>query len=114
MPSTFKNYTSRSIGNPLTTVHTGPAVTQTTVIGMTVTNRTAAAINVCVSINDGAETYIVGGPTVATMGADVPVGGALVVVGGDQKLVLEAGDLLKVESDTASSADVVVSVLELT
>jgi hypothetical protein len=114
MASTFKNYTAQSIGATPTTVHTGPGATQTTVIGMTVCNRTAGAIKVSVSLNDGAETYIVGGPTVATMGADVPVGGSLVVIGGDQKLIMEAADTLNVVSDTATSADVVVSVLELT
>lgn len=113
MANTFKNYTSRSIGTALTTVHTGPVATQTTVIGMTVANRTASAIKVSVALNDGNDTYLVGGPTNATMGADVPVGGSLVVIGGDQKLVMEAGDLLKVESSAASSADSILSVLEI-
>jgi hypothetical protein len=34
-------------------------------------------------------------------------------VGGDQKLVLEAADALKIVSNTASSLDVVCSVLEI-
>jgi len=46
--------------------------------------------------------------------APVPVGGTLVVVGGDQKVVMEPGDALKVVSDTASSADVVMSHLDIT
>ena len=41
-------------------------------------------------------------------------GGALVAVGGDQKLVLETGDIVKVVSDTASSIDTIVSVMEQT
>jgi hypothetical protein len=45
--------------------------------------------------------------------APVPVGGSLVVVGGDQKVVLEPGDAIKVTSDTASSADVVLSHLDI-
>jgi hypothetical protein len=36
-----------------------------------------------------------------------------VPIGGDQKVVLEAADILKVASDTASSADVLLSVLEI-
>jgi hypothetical protein len=36
-----------------------------------------------------------------------------VVVGGDQKVVLEAADVLKVLTSAASSADVVASVLEI-
>jgi hypothetical protein len=113
MPNTFKSYTAREIGTSLTTVHTGPAATQTTVIGMTVCNRTASAIKVSVLLNDGNDTYLVGGPTVATMGADIPAGGSLVVVGGSQKLVMEAGDLLRVISSAATSADSVISVLEI-
>ena len=44
--------------------------------------------------------------------AEVFEGGALVAVGGDQKLVLETGDIIKVQSDTASSIDTIVSVME--
>jgi hypothetical protein len=113
MPNAFKNYTTRNVGATLTTVHTAPVATQTTVIGMTIANRTASAIKVAVTLNDGSDTYLVGGPTVSTMGADVPAGGSLVVVGGDQKVVMEANDLLKVESSAATSADVIVSVLEI-
>ena len=46
--------------------------------------------------------------------ATIPVGGALVPIGGDQKVVLETTDILKVTSNTASSADVIVSVLQQT
>jgi hypothetical protein len=45
--------------------------------------------------------------------AVIPVGGALVPIGGEQKVVLEAGDAIKVISNNASSADVIVSVLEI-
>ena len=45
-------------------------------------------------------------------GAAVPAGGALVPIGGDQKVVLETTDIIKVTSSAASSADVIVSVLE--
>jgi len=36
------------------------------------------------------------------------------VVGGDQKVVMEPGDTITVESDTASSVDVVLSHLDIT
>mgnify|MGYP003352064692 CR=1 FL=1 len=39
--------------------------------------------------------------------------GALVVVGGDQKLVLQSGDSIKVKSDAATSVDIVMSVMEI-
>jgi hypothetical protein len=46
--------------------------------------------------------------------ATIAPGGALVPIGGDQKLVLEANDVLYVVSDTAVSADAITSVLEIT
>ena len=108
MANTFKNAVSSAIGTSQTSVYTVPASTTTTVIGLTVSNITASAITVDVVLTDTSATtdvYLV-------KGAAVPVGGALVPVGGDQKVVLETTDIIKVTSDTASSADVIVSVLE--
>jgi hypothetical protein len=45
--------------------------------------------------------------------APVPVGSAVEVMAGN-KVVLEAADILQFESDTASSLDVTVSLLEIT
>ena len=41
-------------------------------------------------------------------------GGALVPIGGDQKLVLITGDKVFVQSSAASSIDAVLSILEIT
>lgn len=43
--------------------------------------------------------------------ATVLPGGAIVIVGGDQKVVLEAGDSVTAYASGASSADAVVSYL---
>ena len=77
---------------------------------MTVANRHSSAITVDVVVTDtsaSASVFIV-------KAATIPVGGALVPIGGDQKVVLETGDIIKITSNTASSADVIVSVLEQT
>ena len=110
MADTFKNKLERQIGTSLTAIesYTVPASTETTVIGLTVSNTSAATIEVDVTVNDATNDYYV----VKT--APVPSGGSLVVVGGDQKLVLTTGDSVKVKSDTATSADVVMSILEIT
>jgi hypothetical protein len=57
--------------------------------------------------NDGDNVYLI-------KAAPVPVGSSLVVVGGEQKVVMNASDVLKVTSNTASSADVALSILEIT
>lgn len=107
----FNRYTARNVGAALTDVKTFSATT--TIIGISVANRTAADIKVAVALYDGtASTYIVGGPTVSTMGATVPAGGALVVCGGDQKIVALNLDKLQVEASAANGADVILSVLE--
>ena len=110
MANDFKRKLSRSVGTSLTAVgsYTVGASTQTTVIGLTVANTTAAQVLVDATVNDGSnDTYIV-------KSAPVPAGGSLVIIGGDQKVVLETNDSIKVKSDTASSVDVVMSILEIT
>ena len=101
MANTFKSYQSTSVTTEAT-VLTGPASTQTTVIGLSIANTGASAAAVDVKLNTA---YIV-------KAAPIPVGGSLVVVGGDQKVVVEATDTLKVTSDI--TVDVITSVLEIT
>ena len=110
MANVFETFTSRGVGNSLTAVgsHTVASSTTETVIGLTVSNVTASAVNVTVAYNDGAnDTRIV-------LNAPVPAGGALTPIGGDQKIVLTTGDSIKVSSNTASSIDAVMSVLQQT
>jgi len=107
MPNTFKNFATANVGTTNTDVYTAGAGVQSTVIGMTVANTTNNNINVNVQATVNAQTVFL------VKGALVPPGGAIVPVGGDQKVVLEAGDKLSVQSDTATSADVLLSVLEI-
>lgn len=110
MASAFKRKLSQSIGTVLTSVgsYTVPASTQVTIIGLTVANVLTTAIAVDVTLYNGAtDTYI-------TKNCPIAAGGTLVLAGGEQKIVLEVGDSIRVKSSDATSADVVMSVLELT
>ena len=109
MANTFKIKTDTAVGTSAATIYTCPSATQTTIIGLTVANIVASQITVDVQLenNDGDNIYLV-------KAAPVPVGSALVVVGGDQKVVMEASDVLKVTTNTASSGDVALSILEIT
>lgn len=110
MANSFKRKLSRSIGTSLTAVgsYTVGASTEVTVIGLDVANRTASQVLVDVTLNDGSnDTYLI-------YQAPIPSGGSLALIGGDQKVVLETNDSIKVKSDTASSVDVVMSILEIT
>ena len=107
MPNVFKNYHAKNVGTSAATLMTGASATQTTVIGMTVANTSASNITADVYITSGGTDYYI------VKGATIPVGGALVPIGGDQKVVIETGDAVKVVSSAASSADVNLSVLEI-
>ena len=110
MANTFKRYASQNVGTSASTVgsYTVGASTQTTLIGLTVANKIANTIAVDVEHYDGATA------TLIVKNAPVPVGGSLVAVGGDQKVVLETGDSIRVTSNYNNSADVLMSLLEIT
>tara|TARA_B100001939_G_C16604204_1_gene472344 strand:+ start:178 stop:507 length:330 start_codon:yes stop_codon:yes gene_type:complete len=109
MANAFKLVTDTGVGTSAATVHTGAASTETTIIGLSVANIHTAQIEVDVQLenNDGDNIYLI-------KAAPVPVGSSLVVIGGEQKVVMNASDVLKVTSNTASSADVALSILEIT
>ena len=109
MANTFKRKLSRGIGTSAIQVGTytvGSGVT-TVVIGLTVTNISGSAISANVFLNDGAAN------TAIVSTAPISSGSSLVVVGGDQKVVLETGDSIYVQSSAASSVDVVMSIMEI-
>lgn len=108
MANTFKNSFAKDVGTSASTVYTCPSATQTTLIGLSVANTSVAPITTDVFITSGGTDYYM------VKAATVAVGGALVVIGGDQKVVLEANDIIKVLTSAASSADVVASLLEIT
>ena len=108
MANTFTRYLNKSVGTSAATVVTVGAGTQTTIIGLSLANTTTSPITVSAYITASAVDYYL------VKDALVPVGGSLVVVGGDQKTVLVTNDALKVISSAASSADVITSVLNIT
>ena len=109
MANTFKNAAAAATGSSEVSVYTVPSSTTTTVIGLTcanVTNTSPILVSIRVYDSSGSAHFYV------VKDAEVYTGGALVAVGGDQKLVLETGDIIKVISNTSSSVDTIVSVME--
>ena len=114
MASTFKVKTHRLIGTTATTVnsYSVAASTTTTVIGLTLANRTNGPITADAMHNDGVGAA--GKDTYLIYKAPIPSGGSLVVVGGEQKVVLQNAHSVTCVSNTATSLDVTMSILELT
>jgi hypothetical protein len=109
MANTFKNSISGSIGTANTIVYQAPAATSTTVIGMSVANTNTNNINVSATLTSAGQAKTV----YVVKNATIPVGGSVVFVGGEQKIAMSAGDYISVQSSLAASADVIVSVLEI-
>lgn len=108
MANSFRNFFLKNANTTSQNVYAAGAGVQATIIGMTVANITDAPISANITITSaGSEFFMVKNAIIAT-------GGALVPIGGDQKVVLEANDFLRVQTSAANSADVIVSVLEIT
>ena len=111
MANTFKNAQSIGVGTSEVSVYTVPSSTTTTIVGLSCANTTTTSpIKVGIRVFDSSASthaYVV-------KNAEIFEGGALVAVGGDQKLVLETGDIIKGVSDTGNSIDVIVSYMEQT
>jgi hypothetical protein len=100
MANTFKSFQSTGVTTE-TTVYTGAADTQVTVIGLTVANTGTSPVYGSVKLNGA---YLV-------KDAPIAVGGTLVAVGGEQKIVVEPTDTVAVSAD--GTVDVILSVLEI-
>jgi hypothetical protein len=109
MANVFSRKISRNVGTSLTAVgsYTVGGGVVTTVIGLSVCNTTTSPITVDVTVYDGTnDAYLV-------KGAGVPVGNGFIPIGGDEKVVLIAGDSIRVKSSAATSVDAVMSILEI-
>ena len=116
MANAFKTFSAQNIDTASTgetTLYTCPSSTETTIIGLNIANILTVSITVTVELHDGG---ISGTNNLRHIvkNAIVPVGSSLVVVGGDQKIVMNAGDVLRVYASQDNSCDAVLSVLEIT
>ena len=110
MANFFKNSITGSIGTSGVKVYEAPALTTTTVIGVNVANVNSQNISVSAMVRNNTANKCV----YLIKDALIIPGSSTVLVGGEQKLVLGASDFISVTSSLANSADVVVSVLEVT
>ena len=104
MSNNFKSYgLSNNTAN--TNLYTVPLATQTTAIGLVVANKTQGTVTASVQINrSGGNYYII-------QSAPILTGSSLVVIGGDQKVVLQANDSVSISS--SANTDAWISVLEI-
>lgn len=107
MANTFKSTANANIETSGNTIYTCPTATQTTLIGMTIANKTTGTVTANIHLRRSGVDYVVL--------ANVPIlsGSTLVPIGGEQKLVLQAADELRANVSTNNSVDVIASLLEI-
>ena len=109
MAINFKNSVSHAVGTGITTIYTCPAATQAVIFGMNVTNLLGGACTATVVLVSATYSSTV---NIVAPAYSIASGGSLVVAGGVEKIVLMAGDAIKVTSGTSSGLDVSISVME--
>jgi len=101
MAQDFERNIARNVGTSASTIFT--ADSDDAVVGINVSNTTTSQIKISVFVTvSSADYYLV-------KDAPVPASSAIQILDGGAKFVLQSGDALKVQSDTASSADVWLS-----
>lgn len=95
----FNNQTSAAVGTSEVTVYTVPSGKEDVLVGVNLANLVTSQIAVTVKV---AGVHLIKGVPIPANTAFSPL---------DGKIVLEAGDTVKVTSDTASSCDVILSML---
>tara|TARA_A100001035_G_scaffold278254_1_gene276763 strand:+ start:765 stop:1091 length:327 start_codon:yes stop_codon:yes gene_type:complete len=108
MANDFKLKTKASVGVTTENVYVVPSNTSVTVIGITLCNTSGSGINVGIGITrTGSDDVKI------LKNVPIPQGSTLEFMQGN-KIVLEATDTLTANSDTNSSLDVALTILEMT
>ena len=107
MANAFKSNVAADIVTSGNTVYTCPSATQTTLIGLTLSNKSAGTVTANVFLRRSSVDYSI------ISNAPILTGSTLVPIGGEQKVVFQASDELKVTTSANASVDVIASLLEI-
>lgn len=107
MANTFKSNVALNVETTGNTVYTCPAATQTTLIGLTISNKSNGSITANAYLRRSSVDYSI------ISNAIIVSGSTLVPIGGDQKVVLQAADELKITTSANNAVDAIASLLEI-
>jgi len=111
MSSVLRSLRTAGIGTTAAVIgaYTAPAVTTGVVIsGLTLANQIGSVIAVTCYINSGGTNYYL------CVGAGLLPGGSLTLADEGNRIVLNSGDTVVVQSNTAASVTAIMSVAEIT
>ena len=107
MANTFKSNVALNIETTGNTVYTCPAATQTTLIGLTISNKGNNTVTANAFLRRSSVDYSI------ISNAVIVNGSTLVPIGGDQKVVMQDADELKITVSANNAVDVIASLLEI-
>ena len=115
MANTFKLKTKSGVnGSALSTVYTVPANTTAVIIGLTISNIKGSSITADAQIVTASSTGENADDVYIVKAVPLPAGSSIEVMSGN-KIILEAGDVVKGGGSNASGndADVILSIMEI-
>ena len=104
MAQDFERSLARNVGTSAVTIMRSNS--DDTVVGLNIANTTTSQVTVDVFVTVSSADYY------WLKSAPIPSGSAIQIMDGGAKFVLQSGDALKVQSNTASSLDVWCSVVD--
>ena len=108
MAQDFKRFGDQDVGTAAVTIHTSNS--NDAIISIRLANITTSTINADVfitsSVTGGSQNHYI------IKNAPIVAGGSLELIDGGSKLVMQSGDVVKAQSDTASSLSVWMSTVD--
>ena len=113
MANTFKLKTKAGIDASLVAVYTVPANTTTVIIGLTISNIKGSSVTSDAQIVTASSSGENADDVYLVKDIPLPAGSSIEIMSGN-KIVLEAGDIVKVKGSVTNAVDALLSVMEIT
>ena len=113
MANTFKLKTKAGIDASLVTIYTVPANTTTVIIGLTISNVKGSSVTADAQIVTASSSGENADNAYIVKSLPLPSGSSVEIMAGN-KIVLQAGDIVKVKGSVTDAVDALLSVMEIT
>ena len=113
MANTFKLKTKAAIDASLVSVYTVPANTTSVVIGLTIANIKGSSVTADAQVVTASSSGENADNVYVIKDVPLPSGASIEVMAGN-KIVLEAGDIVKVKGSVTDAIDAILSIMEIT
>jgi len=112
MANTFKLKTKAAIDTSLVSIYTVPANTKTIVLGLTISNIKGSSVTADAQIATASSSGENADDVYIIKSVPLPAGSSIEVMAGN-KIVLEAGDVVKVKGSVTDAVDAILSIMEI-